>query len=76
MITVRLKVYEEKKELINQSINFYLLKMSRDTHRRLFNCEQDNKAETSTNSCPTNKIGLYYYNYYNHLTASFPGQPG
>jgi len=44
---------------INQSINqFYLLKMSRDTHIRLFNCEQDNKAETSTNSCPTNK--LYY----------------
>ena len=43
---------------INQSINFYLLKMSRDTHKRLFNCEQDNKAETSTNSCPTNK--LYY----------------
>ena len=32
--------------------------MSRDTHKRLFNCEQDNKAETSTNSCPTNK--LYY----------------
>ena len=32
--------------------------MSRDTHKRLFNCEQDNKAETSTNSCPTNKI--YY----------------
>ena len=28
--------------------------MSRDTHKRLFNCEQDNKAETSTNSCPTN----------------------
>jgi len=27
--------------------------MSRDTHKRLFNCEQDNKAETSTNSCPT-----------------------
>ena len=44
--------------LINRSINFYLLKMSRDTHKRLFNCEQDNKAETSTNSCPTNK--LYY----------------
>jgi len=45
---------------INQSINFYLLKMSRDklTHKRLFNCEQDNEAETSTNSCPTNK--LYY----------------
>jgi len=43
---------------INQSINFYLLKMSRDTHKRLFNCEQDNKAETNTNSCPTNK--LYY----------------
>ena len=42
----------------DQSINFYLLKMSRDTHKRLFNCEQDNKAETSTNSCPTNK--LYY----------------
>jgi len=43
------------------SINFnqfYLLKMSRDTHIRLFNCEQNNKAETSTNSCPTNK--LYY----------------
>jgi len=35
-----------------------LLKMSRDTHIRLFNCEQDNKAETSTNSCPTNT--LYY----------------
>jgi len=35
---------------INQSINFYLLKMSRDTHKKLFNCEQDNKAETSTNS--------------------------
>ena len=36
--------------------------MSRDrpTHKRLFNCEQDNKAETSTNSCPTNKLGLYY----------------
>jgi len=32
--------------------------MSRDTHIRLFNCEQDNKAETSTNSCPTNT--LYY----------------
>jgi len=32
--------------------------MSRDAHKRLFNCEQDNKAETSTNSCPTNK--LYY----------------
>jgi len=43
---------------INQSINFYLLKMSRDTHKRLFNCEQDNKAEISTNSCPSNK--LYY----------------
>ena len=43
---------------ISQSINFYLLKMSRDTHKRFFNCEQDNKAETSTNSCPTNK--LYY----------------
>ena len=43
---------------INQSINFYLLKMSRDTHKRLFNCEQDNMAETNTNSCPTNK--LYY----------------
>ena len=41
---------------INQSINFYLLKMSRDTHKRLFNCEQDNKAETNTNSCPTNKL--------------------
>jgi len=42
---------------INQSINqFYLLKMSRDTHIMLFNCEQDNKAETSTNSCPTNKL--------------------
>jgi len=41
---------------INQSINLYLLKMSRDTHKRLFNCEQDNKAETSTNSCPTNKL--------------------
>ena len=40
----------------SQSINFYLLKMSRDTHKRLFNCEQDNKAETSTNSCPTNKL--------------------
>jgi len=39
-------------------MNFYLLKMSRDTDKRLFNCEQDNKAETSTNSCPTNK--LYY----------------
>jgi len=40
---------------INQSINqFYLLKMSRDTHTRLFNCEQDNKAETSTNSCMPN----------------------
>jgi len=37
--------------------------MARDTHKRLFNnCEQDNKAETSTNSCPTNKlhVGLYY----------------
>ena len=34
--------------------------MSRDTHKRLFfNCEQDNKAETSTNSWPTNKL---YYN--------------
>ena len=44
---------------VYQSINhFYLLKMSRDTHKRLFNYEQDNKAETSTNSCPTNK--LYY----------------
>jgi len=32
--------------------------MSRDTHIRLFNCEQDNKVETSTNSCPTNT--LYY----------------
>jgi len=32
--------------------------MSRDTHIRLFNHEQDNKAESSTNSCPTNK--LYY----------------
>ena len=34
--------------------------MSRDklTHKRRFNCEQDNEAETSTNSCPTNK--LYY----------------
>ena len=32
--------------------------MSRDTRKRLFNCEQDNKAETSTDSCPTNK--LYY----------------
>jgi len=41
---------------INQSINFCLLKMSRDTHKRLFNCEQNNKAETSTNSCPTNKL--------------------
>jgi len=30
--------------------------MSRDTHNRLFNCEQDNKAETSTNSCPTNTM--------------------
>jgi len=30
--------------------------MSRDTHKRLFNCEQDNKAETSTNSCPTNTV--------------------
>ena len=30
--------------------------MSRDTHKELFNCEQDNKAETSTNSCPTNKL--------------------
>jgi len=28
----------------NQSINLYLLKTSRDTHKRLFNCEQDNKA--------------------------------
>jgi len=45
---------------INQSINqFYLLKMSRDTHKRLFNGEQDNKAETSTNSCPTNKRLAY-----------------
>ena len=35
--------------------------MSRDTHKRLFNCEQDNKAETSTNNCPTNK--LYYINF-------------
>ena len=45
---------------INQLISFYLLKMSRDRpiHKRLFNCEQDNKAETNTNSCPTNK--LYY----------------
>jgi len=45
---------------MQDSINqFYLLKMSRDTqftHIRLFNCEQDNKAETSTNSCPTNKL--------------------
>ena len=32
--------------------------MSRDTHKKLFKCEQDNKADTSTNSCPTNK--LYY----------------
>jgi len=32
--------------------------MSRDIQKRLFNCEQDNKAETNTNSCPTNK--LYY----------------
>jgi len=32
--------------------------MSRDTHKRLFNGEQDNKAETGTNSCPTHK--LYY----------------
>ena len=32
--------------------------MFRDTHKKLVNCEQDNKAETSTNSCPTNK--LYY----------------
>ena len=32
--------------------------MSRGTQKKLFNCEQDNKAETSTNSCPTNK--LYY----------------
>jgi len=29
------------------SVNFYLLKMSRDTHKRLFNCEQDNKALTA-----------------------------
>ena len=36
---------------INQS-TFYLLKISGDTHKRLFNCEQDNKVETSTNSCP------------------------
>ena len=32
--------------------------MSRVTHKRLFNWGQDNKAETSTNSCPSNK--LYY----------------
>jgi len=38
--------------IINQSINFYLLKMSRDTHKKLFKCEQDNKAETSTNRLP------------------------
>ena len=30
--------------------------MSRNTHKRLLNCEQDNKAETSTKSCPTNKL--------------------
>ena len=29
--------------------------MFRDTHKELVNCEQDNKAETSTNSCPTMK---------------------
>ena len=36
--------------------------MSRDTHKRLFNCEQDNKAETSTNSCPIFKYKLYHLN--------------
>jgi len=52
----RIRCCHTRSCLINQSINFYLLKMSRDTHKRLFNCEQDNRAETSTNSCPTNKL--------------------
>jgi len=58
---------------INQSINFYLLKMSRDTHKRLFNCEQDNKAETSTNSCPTNKV--YYERKVSHSQKKQTPEP-
>jgi len=53
VVNMRLMPVWRFSESINQ---FYLLKMSRDTHIRLFNCEQDNKAETSTNSCPTNTV--------------------
>jgi len=47
--------------------------MSRDYYKikKLFNCEQDNKAETSTNSCPTNKL---YYERKGKLDAIFTGQ--
>jgi len=39
------------------SISIFICSKCPEIHtKRLFNCEQYTKAETSTNSCPTNKL--------------------